>query len=114
MDKLFRITRNPKLTPTFREGELVFLTKDCTDHSYLDYEPGCNPESEYFKIGCAFSIIQCGESKYSVSPTEKRLNFISNEEWCTVAVVDEELAEEYFIDGVVRAKDLRVARAEDF
>ena len=114
MNTLFRITRNLNVTPTFRKGELFFLTKNCTDHSDLNYKPRYNPESEYFKVGCAFSIVRCGENKYSVSATGELLNPVSNEEWCTVSVINEELDEEYYIDGVVRVKDLRMARAEDF
>ena len=113
MAENFRIARNPNLKPTFREGLLVILTKDCTDHTDLNYESGYDPEIEYFKKGCAFSIIECGVSKYPVSKTGELLNPISNEEWCIVEVVDENLDEDYYIDGIVRADDLREGGAND-
>ena len=104
MTKITGILVNDKLNPTFNDGQLVVVIKDCDDYCSIASE--FNPFDQYFKKNSILGVINCGCSQY----TRKNgvIEFIDDEEWCEVETIIE-YAEDEFDDfrGVVRASHLR-------
>lgn len=100
------IRRNPTLTPTFEDGEVVYLTRDLESPNELPYE--YHPGNKYFKKNGVFVVIECGLSECFISKTGATLNPVDDEELCIVEVISEELDEIDYIQGVVNPKDLRI------
>ena len=108
---------DPKLTSTFEKGEVVVLTKDSFDYHGMTYEfiPTSNSDDEYFQKDCAFLVIECGLSKYFVTKAGVKIKPVDpkcSEEWCAVEVIAEDLPESEYVDGIVRAKDLKLYTGE--
>ncbi|RYX99754.1 MAG: hypothetical protein EOO34_00680 [Cyanobacteriota bacterium] len=104
---------HPKLTSTFEKGDVVVLTKDSFDYHGMTYEfiPTSDYADEYFQKNCSFLVIECGLSKYFVTKAGVKIKPVDpecSEEWCAVEVIAEDLEEPEYIDGVVRAKDLKL------
>lgn len=49
------IRPHTRLTPTFKKGGFLFLTKDSNAHSEIAYE--FDPTNDYFKENCVFVVI---------------------------------------------------------
>jgi hypothetical protein len=117
MTKLIGAKPNPKLTSTFRKGAVVVLTKDSFDYHDRIYEfiPTSDYADEYFQKDCAFLVIECGLSKYFVTQAGVIITAVDpecSEEWCAVEVIAEDLPESEYVDGIVRAKDLKLYTGE--
>jgi len=103
---------NPKLTPTFEKGDVVFLTKDSFDHRGRTYglDPTDDYNNEYFEKDCFFVVLECGLSKCFVNEMGKTLNFVDAEcpeEWCGVEAISDSLDDINVVQGAVRAKYLK-------
>ena len=108
-----------KYTPTFPEGEIVVLTRDCYSYSAIADFDGL-----YFKEGRFCQIKRCGLTHFFVNQEGEKEELVKDDEWCVLdAIVEvseilepEEVFddEDCLMEGIIHVNDLRKAVGEDF
>ena len=111
-----------KYTPTFTEGEIVVLKKDCYSYSTI-----ANFDELYFKEGRVCKIKKCGLTHFFVNKRGEKQELVKEGEWCLLNVIlkDSDIGEpkenfdcEYFLEdclmeGIIHVNDLRNVVGED-
>lgn len=113
MTQKTEIEINAEYSPTFREGDVVILKKNCYSYSYV-----AEFDSMFFKEKQACLVRECGLSHFFINKNNEFVRHVDNCEWCTVEVIVENPQEDLndendVISGVIRVKDLRVMDESD-
>lgn len=108
-----------KYTPTFTEGEIVILTRDCYSYSTIADFDGL-----YFKEGRVCQIKKCGLAHFFVNKKGEKGELVMDGEWCSLDAILEESEiiepeqdfdnDDCLIGGLIHVNDLREAVEEDF
>ena len=108
-----------KYTPTFTEGEIVILTRDCYSYSTIADFDGL-----YFKEGRFCKIKECGLAHFFVNKKGEKGELVMDGEWCLLDAILEgsEIIEpeqdfdsyDCLLEGVIHVNDLREVVEEDF
>lgn len=108
------VIKRLQFVPTFEEGRVVVLKRDC-----IGYKPNydwSNQGDPYFQEGCSFLVLYCGCSICLINEINEMGTFsdpVDNVEWCSVEALvnntpdnlDEDQLPSYY--GVIKAADFR-------
>lgn len=77
-----RVYVEKKYTPTFPEGQIVGLTRDCYSYSTIADFDGL-----YFKEGRVCKIKECGLAHFFVNEKGEKQELVMDGEWCISAAI---------------------------
>ena len=108
-----------KYIPTFPEGEVVVLNKDCYSYGVI-----ADFDELYFKEGRLCKINKCGLAHFFVNKKGEKGELVKEGEWCSLDAILEESEiiepeqdfdnDDCLIGGLIHVNDLREAVEEDF
>lgn len=114
-----RVYVEKKYTPTFPEGEIVVLTRDC-----YSYSKTADLDEFYFKEGRVCKIKECGLAHFFVNEKGEKQELVMDGEWCILDAILEASEiiepgeifdeEDCLTEGVIHVNDLRETVEEDF
>ena len=114
-----RVYVEKKYIPTFPEGDIVVLTRDCYSYGTIADFDGI-----YFKEGRVCKIKKCGLAHFFVNEKGDKQELVMKGEWCLLDAIlkDSEIREpeedfneeDCYIEGVIHVSYLRDVVEEDF